>query len=1155
MERADESVFAAAVEISDRQARAAFLDRACGTDEALRREVESLLAAYDAGTRLEVPAVLADAGDRTETYLPAVEGVGSTVGPYRLMEQIGEGGMGLVFVAEQTAPLRRRVAVKLIKPGMDSRAVLARFEAERQALALMDHPHIARVLDAGTTPTGRPYFVMELVKGARITDHCDANRLTVRERLGLFGQVCRAVQHAHQKGVIHRDLKPSNVLVAVHDVAAAVKVIDFGVAKAVGTSLSDKTIYTRFAQLIGTPLYMSPEQAGESSLDVDTRTDVYSLGVLLYELLTGTTPILPQALRQVGPDEMRRVIREDDPPRPSARVSTLDAAALTTLADANKADSRRLSQQLRGDLDCVVMRCLEKDRERRYDSAAALAADVDRFLTDQPVVARPQSVGYRVRKFIRRNRAKVIGAGVTLGVAALVTPVVIWQAKEAATARDRADEGDRSARLKREETEHLVTHLLGTEVAARRRAKDWGRAEEGLNRGRALLQSVDGSEELQIDIREQLRDVRTAASLRDLSPLHFGINNDFLASSRGDGDYHQTFRAFGIDVEALPAEEAGRLLSARTIRDELAAALVDWAVIVSGGVDHPNRAARVRHLMAVAQATDPDPWRTKIREAVKALDADTLSRLAKSAELDTQPPTTLCLLGMTLREVNRPKEALAVLTRGQRQYPADLALNLELGYSLTVANPPRHDLAVGYFRAAVASAPDAGVAHFALGDGLYFSGNSGEAIAAYRRAGELNPRHLGAFLNLGNTHLDLGQLDEATAAYRKASRINERDPQPHFNLGNALRAGGRLEEAAAEYRHALRLKDEYIPARCNLGLVLAEMGQLDDAVAELRLGLRQNKGWVDLWSALGTTQFKQGNFEDAVASLWEGVRLNGKNSELRRNLGVALYHSCRPDEAAAELREALRLGETDAVVHQYLGMALSSAGKYDDAVAAYKNAISLDPTDRSVHHNLGHTLQKKGDTAASRAAYREAVRLKEEHLKGLSAEKPPDPDKIRSAQSSLAAALQGAGEFDKAEALFHQVLDSAEKRHGKDTVEVADALGDQGDNLIDAKRFSEAEMAFRQSLKLREDKWADGWETFRTTAALGVALLGQKKAAEAEPFLTKGYAGMKERSAKLSPDAHEYLLETAERLADLYEAAGKADLAKEWREKAIRPKR
>ncbi len=426
------SIFGQAMALSSLEERAAYLRQACAGDPQLRAEIESLLQAdQNAGSFLRerdlCPTATAD------ELLPEL--AGTIIGPYKLMEQIGEGGMGLVFVAEQQQPVRRKVALKVIKPGMDTRQVIARFEAERQALALMDHPNIAKVHDGGTTggdpgsvSPGRPYFVMELVKGVPITEYCDQNQVPIRERLKLFLDVCQAVQHAHQKGIIHRDIKPSNVLVVSHDGTPMVKVIDFGVAKAIGQQLTDKTIYTQFAQLIGTPLYMSPEQAGESGLDVDTRSDIYSLGVLLYELLTGTTPFDGERFKTAAYEEIRRIIREEEPPKPSTRISTLGQAA-TTISAQRQCEPKRLRQLVRGELDWIVMKALEKDRNRRYESASAFAADVERYLRDEPVQACPPSTIYRLQKFGKRNKAKLIVGGLAgvMLLAALVSIVEVWE--------------------------------------------------------------------------------------------------------------------------------------------------------------------------------------------------------------------------------------------------------------------------------------------------------------------------------------------------------------------------------------------------------------------------------------------------------------------------------------------------------------------------------------------------------------------------------------------------------------------------------------------------------------------------------------------------------------------------------------------------------
>lgn len=461
----DDEIFGAALDRSPEE-RGAFLDQACA-DAAQRERLRELLSLHgDAAGFLRAPAVMRDP-------VTSGEQPGDKINHYKLVQRIGEGGVGVVWMAQQEQPLRRLVALKVIKLGMETQAVVARFEAERQALALMDHPNIAKVFDAGVTANARPYFVMELVRGVRITSYCDEHQLTTPERMTLFVAVCEAVHHAHQKGIIHRDLKPSNILVTENGGTAVPKVIDFGIAKATQGRLGEHTVFTAFEQFIGTPAYMSPEQADMSSLDVDTRSDIYSLGVLLFELLTGRTPFDAKTMMEGGYRDLSRRIREVDPERPSQRLATLNADVRATVALARRTAPAQLTLELRGDLDWIVMRCLEKDRARRYESASALALDIQRHLRDQPILARPPSVLYLSQKLFRRHRAAVLAAGASAAVLIFGGTFSAWQAVRATRA------------------EHEQTRLLAVEKDLLHRAKE----KEHLARSRAYAADMNLSQQ------------------------------------------------------------------------------------------------------------------------------------------------------------------------------------------------------------------------------------------------------------------------------------------------------------------------------------------------------------------------------------------------------------------------------------------------------------------------------------------------------------------------------------------------------------------------------------------------------------------------------------------------------------------------------------
>lgn len=620
--------------------RAAFLRRAT-TDEEMYREALSLIGAADkAGAFLASATIGTErgrAGPETGTARADAERAGSMIGRYRLLEQIGEGGFGVVFMAEQREPVHRRVALKVIKLGMDTRAVIARFEAERQALAMMDHPGIARVLDAGATEAGRPYFVMELVRGEPIDRYCDARRLTTRQRLELFAQVCHAVQHAHAKGVIHRDIKPGNVLVAEVDGRPLAKVIDFGIAKATAARLTEKTLFTEFRQLVGTPEYMSPEQAGAGRDDVDTRTDVYSLGVLLYELLIGATPFDANRLRSAAFGEMQRIIREDDPPRPSTRLSAMPET-IQTVAAVRQTEPRQLASLIRGELDWIVMRCLEKDRARRYATAIALAEDIERHLKGEPVSAAPPSTAYRMRKFARRHRlllgaATAIAFALVAGLAgtsyALVRAVraerlAVERYAQGEQARREADEArelaEKSNRVANSVTEFFTQDLLslsprpaGTpEVTVREVLDDVPRkidkyfksdpAVEGVIRERVgqlyrrLGELQKSSEYLEdaVPLLEQglgPESKATLSAIHRLGELKMDLRDYAAAEAQFDKAYQGRLKAYGLEY-VMTANSLLRRGAARVSGGKMEAGLTDLRTVVAHAEREHGRESR-----------------------------------------------------------------------------------------------------------------------------------------------------------------------------------------------------------------------------------------------------------------------------------------------------------------------------------------------------------------------------------------------------------------------------------------------------------------------------------------------------------------------------------------------------------------------------------
>jgi serine/threonine protein kinase/tetratricopeptide (TPR) repeat protein len=884
-----QAVFLQAVEVPPAE-RGALLDRACAGDGALRQCVESLLLAHDQpGSFLGHPAdALVNTRGENSSDAAANEDPagrpGTVIGPYKLLEPIGEGGMGTVFMAEQTQPVRRKVALKMLRPGMDTRQVVARFEAERQALAIMNHPNIAKILDGGETAGGRPYFVMELVKGVPITQFCDGHRLTPRQRLELFIPVCQAVQHAHQKGVIHRDLKPSNILVALYDDRPVPTVIDFGVAKAIGQQLTEATL-TGYGAVVGTVEYMSPEQASFNQLDVDTRSDIYSLGVLVYELLAGSPPFSQKDLETAGLLEMLRVIREQEPKRPSTKLST--AEGLPTLAASRGTEPAKLARLVRGELDWIVMKALEKDRGRRYETATGLALDVQRYLADEPVVACPPSVGYRLRKFARRHKAGLAVAALVLFFLVLLGGGAGWFVR------------DRSAR--HAETAARIDSAL-QEAARLRDQKDWPEARAAAQRADVLLAGSDDHPDLRRRVDDFVKDLDMVDRLERVREAEAAVRDEGWDHAAADPGYEAAFREYGIDMLRLDAAVAAERLRASAISEELLAALDEWLWNIPRG--EASRRAPVRGAVCLA---DPDPWRVRFRDLSILNNRRALEELAGQAEVATQPPSMVLYLGRALRSVGAVPKAVDLLAAAQRRHPTSFWLNMELSRTLRwYTQPPRYDEAAGYCRAALAVRPNSAGAHMGLGGCLHKPEHVDEAIAHYRRAIELQPGYVHPYHPLGLALAMKGAWPEAIDAYQtclrgKISPLLARNV--HYCLATAYHATNAWDKAIACWQQVVAIDPKYVPAHTALAWCLAtardpKLRDPQAAVAHARKAVDLAHQTPNHWSNLGVALWRAGDGTAAVEALEKADRLwKGGDHQHRFFLAMAYWQIGETDKA------------------------------------------------------------------------------------------------------------------------------------------------------------------------------------------------------------------------------------------------------------------
>ena len=817
----EETLFARALEMPPVD-RAAFLERACGHDSALRDRVTALLAAHDAPTDYfnEIEKAADDAAPGTGRVAPLRDGsVDRRIGRYKLLQKIGEGGFGIVYMAEQEEPVRRKVALKIIKPGMDTKAVVARFEAERQALAMMDHPCIAQVFDGGAVEERddrgevigeRPYFVMELVRGVPITDYCDQNRLPTRARLELFVSVCHAVQHAHQKGIIHRDIKPSNVMVTLHDGKPVVKVIDFGIAKAIHQRLTERTMFTEFGQMIGTPQYMSPEQAEMSGLDVDTRSDVYSLSVLLYELLTETTPLEAESLRAVGYAEIQRMIREQEPPKPSRRVSTAGEMR-TAIAEHRSVSPDRLHRELAGDLDWIVMKGLEKDRQRRYESPVELARDIQRSLEEQPVLAGPPSWGYRLSKFARRNSRRLVAAAIatTLVLTAGAWAVANWVDRQSriAEASDALTEAIDTASL---ELNRAVTAPVG-------HADDWLTARASRQRISDVLESQEVSEEVEIRAAAFLQRFdeedgrrRLATEIEDLI-INQGTHKDRESWETMERQFRELFKARGIDFDDLTPVEVSEHIRAHPAAERLADALELWIATkgqLSSLTGERLTAADMQPWADALYAADPDPLRTGIRKIIyegRPAQHRDVETLAAGVDLDSLEPRTLSWLAVVFLLAGDVERSNELHQFALRKHPDDLMLNFE--FAMNLGGQGRWEHAIRYYMRCTAIRPDVSGVWRGLGEALRRHGELAESRDALLRAVELRPEHAATRIELALTVLEMKDYDAVMKATREAIELGSADPVAHACLGRALMLNGWHAEAAETLTRAVELAD------------------------------------------------------------------------------------------------------------------------------------------------------------------------------------------------------------------------------------------------------------------------------------------------------------------------------------------------------------
>ncbi|MBL8855663.1 MAG: serine/threonine protein kinase [Planctomycetaceae bacterium] len=1028
---------------------------------------------------------------------------------YRLLEPIGEGGMGSVWLAEQKEPVKRKVAIKLVKAGMDSRQVLARFEAERQALAMMDHPNIAKVLDGGMTEQARPYFVMELVKGVPLTDYCDQAQFSVRERLELFAQVCSAVQHAHQKGIIHRDLKPSNVLVTEIDGRPVAKVIDFGLAKALHGSqiLTDQSLHTAFGAVLGTPLYMAPEQLGTSAVDVDTRADLYSLGVILYELLTGTTPIEKQQLKQAAFDEICRLIREQEPPRPSTRLSSSDA--LPSLAVRRHAEPTKLTRLVRGELDWIVMKALEKDRNRRYETANGMAQDVQRYLAGEAVLAAPPSQAYRFRKFIRRHQSVMITAALValslVGglIGTSIAMMRAWQAEADAHEQTKETESARAD----EAVQRQLAETARTNADARR-----AEAEQNLayaKQANQILGSVfyklDPTAEYATaaELRNALRDNMVSA----VEALDGSAIGDPLTVAEMQMLFGNSLLVLGQNSQAVQLFERAR----DTRKERL-------------GIDHPAT------LVSMDQLARAYQFASQIEKAVSLFEETLELKRANLGLEHAETQTTMNNLAAAYLAAGQLDKALPLyeqtLKIGKDTDNPELFVTMT-GLGMVYREVGQYDKSISIL----------------------------ERVLSLQRL-KLGPTHIDTLTsinNLGMVYADVGRLEKALPLKEEAVTLARQTLGPDHpktlaslnNLALGYRDAGQWEKALPILEQTLELARKRLgpihihtlSTMSNLAVCYEAAGQPDKAIPLLEQAflLQQEELGPDHPVTLSSMA--------SLAQLYRDTEQLEKALPLFENLYELTKEKFGPEHA-----------HTLTCLNN-LATANWTAGRLDKSIPIFEQILPI----RSAQLGRKHpdtvvTIVNLGVNYADAGRFAEAVPLLEEGYQATLGRPELGWLKVKLSETYIQT-----GQTEKFVAFTQKSIQLARKEFPPDSLELANVLVSSADQFVKLALFNEAAEPLREGVKIRNEKAADAWNTYNARSLLGAVLMGIAKTAteaeektrlltEAEPLLASGYEGLKQREATIPPQASSRIPEALDRLIELYGLLEKPDELEKYRQ-------